>query len=36
MNFSEVFVGHVGVDLRGDNRGVAKELLDRADISAVI
>ncbi len=35
MHFAQMRVGHVSVDLGGVDRGVAEELLDRADIGAI-
>lgn len=35
VDFFEMDVGQVGVDLGGGNRGMAEELLDLADIGAV-
>ena len=35
MNFSELFVGQVGVHLGGGNIGVAQQFLDRTQIGSV-
>ena len=35
MNISQVFIGHMGVNLGGANVGVAKHCLDGTDIGAV-
>ena len=36
VNFFKMTVGDVGVNLRCVDRGVAEELLDRADVGAVV
>ena len=36
VDFSQVFVGEMSVDLRGADVGVAEHHLDRADVGAVL
>ena len=35
VNFAELFVGNVGIDLGSGDRGVAKHRLDRTDVGAI-
>ena len=35
VHFFELFVRHVGIDLRSGDRGMAEHLLDGADVGAV-
>lgn len=35
MNFLEFGIRHMGIDLRGGNRGMSEELLNRTDIGTV-